>query len=244
MPTVSIFSSASNDSNTSQLVTAALPTPTITPQKTHCIFPEPQERPKTTKNTAPNSQESGRDLTLMILHARSIDTDCDGVSDAYDNCTDTPNKDQVDSDDDILGDACDALSTNVSVQIRSSHKQVTVGGEIIYTITVTNHGPVEESGSITIVDHFPTELWVDSVTTTLGECDEFEGSVRCSEIERLGIGKSLTIRVKTTALKAGRVVNTVIVRNGNGDLKRKNNKAVTVNRVVETIAQRRKGKSN
>jgi hypothetical protein len=40
---------------------------------------------------------------------RILDEDADGAHDACDNCPGTPNTDQLDSDDDALGDACDGM---------------------------------------------------------------------------------------------------------------------------------------
>ena len=41
-----------------------------------------------------------------------IDTDQDGVLDSEDNCVDTPNTDQTDSDGDGIGDVCDPFPAN------------------------------------------------------------------------------------------------------------------------------------
>jgi thrombospondin type 3 repeat protein len=44
----------------------------------------------------------------LVLHLRcDADQDCDGVVDATDNCASVPNADQLDSDHDGTGDACD-----------------------------------------------------------------------------------------------------------------------------------------
>jgi len=229
--TLTIFGNTRINSQSSASITP-LPTPTIAPQKTPCSLPQPASTPETTQNTAPVQPQYERDIRKVALIYKYVDRDCDGVIDADDNCDITPNKNQVDSDGDGYGDACDAISSDVSVQMRATPKQVTVGEEITYTITITNHGPVEESGELRIADIFPTDLRVNSVTTTLGECDEFEGSVNCGDTGRLGVGQSMTITVKTTALKPGRLINSVTVINGIGDLKRKNNKAKTVNKIV------------
>lgn len=44
------------------------------------------------------------------------DTDLDGVSDATDNCANSANEDQVDSDDDGVGDICDVFPFDSSEQ--------------------------------------------------------------------------------------------------------------------------------
>ncbi|MEE2786693.1 MAG: thrombospondin type 3 repeat-containing protein [Myxococcota bacterium] len=46
------------------------------------------------------------------------DDDGDGVLDPADNCPNTPNPDQLDGDDDDLGDACDAKPEVKNYQIR------------------------------------------------------------------------------------------------------------------------------
>lgn len=50
------------------------------------------------------------DLNFVTYYDRSeepVDTDADGIPDDVDNCPDTPNPDQADSDGDGIGDACD-----------------------------------------------------------------------------------------------------------------------------------------
>jgi hypothetical protein len=47
------------------------------------------------------------------------DTDSDGVPDSYDNCISKANTDQLDSDQDLLGDACDHINTEANVLIDS-----------------------------------------------------------------------------------------------------------------------------
>lgn len=41
--------------------------------------------------------------------AGALDTDCDGISDAADNCEEAPNPDQADGDEDGVGDECDEI---------------------------------------------------------------------------------------------------------------------------------------
>ncbi len=45
--------------------------------------------------------------SASVLHAQSPDTDGDGVSDDMDNCIETPNADQRDTNSDAYGNVCD-----------------------------------------------------------------------------------------------------------------------------------------
>jgi hypothetical protein len=49
------------------------------------------------------------DTTFLALTITFVgpDSDLDGIIDPEDNCPDEPNKDQIDSDDDGIGDECD-----------------------------------------------------------------------------------------------------------------------------------------
>lgn len=48
------------------------------------------------------------ELTLVIAGSPPVDSDNDGVSDAADNCSETSNPEQRDTDGDNIGNACDA----------------------------------------------------------------------------------------------------------------------------------------
>ena len=49
----------------------------------------------------------GRDSVTVTVTAAASDRDGDGITDAEDNCPDTPNDDQADLDNDGVGDGCD-----------------------------------------------------------------------------------------------------------------------------------------
>jgi uncharacterized membrane protein len=51
-------------------------------------------------------------LLLPLPSVAGVDTDADGVDDAYDNCTEVANAGQEDSDDDGYGNLCDGDFNN------------------------------------------------------------------------------------------------------------------------------------
>ena len=55
------------------------------------------------------------EVTALIKNGVELsvteDFDCDGIPDAYDNCVGMPNRDQLDSNGDGIGDVCEAATT-------------------------------------------------------------------------------------------------------------------------------------
>lgn len=67
------------------------------------------------KTTKPCTIVATGEVTALVKSGVELsvteDWDCDGVPDAYDNCVGIPNADQKDSDNNGIGDACEAAVT-------------------------------------------------------------------------------------------------------------------------------------
>lgn len=155
---------------------------------------------------------------------RTMDSDCDGISNEEDNCLAVPNKDQRDSDGDGWGDACDSVNSDISVSAIDGRRRVRIGELVKLTFRVRNFGPVEASG-IEVVYPYPQGLKVLSIDAPVKDCDGAEGGLIC-EIPSIENGKSISIVIWAKTSKLGRTKSTVKVENGIGDLYRRNNHAV------------------
>ena len=94
-------------------------------------------------------------MTTSFGCSPELDTDGDGVCDDYDNCTEIPNAEQIDTDDDGFGNVCDADFDNngmVGISDLRFLKAVplyTKVGDPGYNSVVD----LNDSGSITPADH-------------------------------------------------------------------------------------------
>lgn len=68
------------------------------------------------------------------------DIDGDGAYDSTDNCPDTPNPDQADTDGDGLGDACDPSSAVIEIGASADPQIAHSGDPIDFSYTITNTG--------------------------------------------------------------------------------------------------------
>lgn len=178
-----------------------------------------------------------RDSISLQQIANVADEDNDGVVNALDTCLGFPNSNQTDSDGDGFGDACDSISSDLSVNMTTSSNRLRIGEQLTYTINITNNRPVEEAGGINITDELPQALDINSITTTIGECSQFENSFIC-QADALAVGNSMTIIVTATPVVAAALINTVNVENGIGDLNLANNTATTTNTSINASVPR------
>jgi|GEM_PF-2449974 len=170
--------------------------------------------------------------------ANTTDEDGDGIVNALDKCLGFPNSNQTDSDGDGFGDACDTISSDLSVTMTSTPARIKRGEQITYTIMVTNNGPVEAAG-IMVSDDLPSALRANSVSSTNGECEIDDDNLGAScEIDTIPINGSMNITIVAFAITAARLVNTVSVENGIGDLNLANNTATTINVAYNTAVPR------
>lgn len=87
------------------------------------------------RGTDPSDVNSSNDSALTSTFVPMVDSDRDGIDDADDNCPNTSNNNQLDTDGDGQGDACDAdddndgLSDDVEAEVQSDPTQQDSDGD-------------------------------------------------------------------------------------------------------------------
>jgi hypothetical protein len=202
------------------------PTPTRTPCMMPTTAPSAPQRSRAIAN--PNNEIKGMTADHAAYLARSVDSDCDGISNYDDNCWEVQSKNLTDSDGDGWGDVCDSISSDLSLRMTASRKRIRVGEKIRFSIVITNHGPTEQALGVHVAALFSRSLRIDSMkipdAAPDAECDEMDGGLLCDMLP-IPVGKSTELRIFATARKGGKARNSVSVENGIGDLYRRNNKA-------------------
>ncbi|MEU9606419.1 hypothetical protein [Streptomyces sp. NPDC048057] len=131
----------------------------------------------------------------------------------------------------------DTTTTTVTASVdlaltKTGPATVTAGGDVSYTITVTNNGPSNATGW-TVTDAIPAGL-ADAATSTAG-CAIAGGTLTC-EGGALAVGDSASIVLTGTAgANATRIVNTAVVDGNEPDPDPDNNEDTTTTTVNPSV---------
>ncbi len=113
-----------------------------------------------------------------------------------------------------------APAADLGVTQVDSADPVLVGARLVYTVSVTNHGPSAATG-VTLVDTLPAGVLLVSATPSQGTCGESGGVVTCA----LGSldGGAATVTVVVTPTQVGVITNTAAVAAAEYDANPANN---------------------
>lgn len=96
-----------------------------------------------------NTQYFSDDMVLIKIYDQDFDSDGDGVPDIADNCPDTANADQADSNGNGIGDACDPSKPDLIVEsLTHTPENPTTSDLITFVAVVRNVGDDVAGGSI------------------------------------------------------------------------------------------------
>jgi uncharacterized repeat protein (TIGR01451 family) len=98
---------------------------------------------------------------------------------------------------------------DLSITKSDAADPVTVGDEVVYTITVSNAGPQNATGVI-VTDDLPSTATFGSANASQGSCSRSGGTVTC-DLGSLATGANTTITLTVTADQVGTLTNTATV---------------------------------
>ena len=91
-----------------------------------------------------------------------------------------------------------AIEANLAIQANASNSSVTVGGQVTYTINVSNSGPNDATG-VAVTGNFPTALSTTLMNSSQGSCGVVGGQLNCQLGTMAASGTaSITIVANTT----------------------------------------------
>jgi uncharacterized repeat protein (TIGR01451 family) len=129
---------------------------------------------------------------------------------------------------------------DLSITKSGDPNPVLSGNRLIYTLTVTNHGPTSATGVI-VTDPLPDSVHFNSVTASQGTCTRSTttnplpkgGTLTCN-LGNLANGTSATIKSVVTATTPGTLINTARVSGNETDPNPGDNSATATTIVVGT----------
>ena len=114
---------------------------------------------------------------------------------------------------------------DLSVAETDSPDPVTVGENLIYTVTVTNNGPDAATG-VVLRDTLSEGMMHVSSTVSQGSCSQAAGVVTC-DLGSLADGSSATVTIVVTSTEPGGITNTAYGEANETDPDPSNNTATT-----------------
>ncbi len=130
----------------------------------------------------------------------------------------------------VNGEITVATSADLALAETASPSPAAVGGNLTYTLTITNNGP-NSAPSVTVTDTLPSGVTFVSATPSVGSCSG-SATVTCN-LGTLANGGAATVTIIITPTAVGTLVNTASVSSGVPDPNPANNSA-TLSTTVTT----------
>lgn len=124
--------------------------------------------------------------------------------------------------DAFVAKLCVTACADVKVTKTDNSDPVTVGANVIYTITVTNDGPDTATG-VELSDVLPSTVALVSVTPSVGSCTG-SSTITC-DLGDLANAASATVTIVVTTTASGKLTNTATVSSDETDTNPSNNVA-------------------
>ncbi len=174
--------------------------------------------------------------TTFTIVAHVPDTASEGIVNTATVTSSTPDPDLSNNEDTVTVPLGEREPADLAIEKVASLKEVTAGGQVSYTLIVTNKGPSTGTG-VLVTDPVPPALSVTSAQPSQGSCDTTIG-VRC-ELGTIANGDTaqILITANVAADARGTIANTAVVAGNEPDPDPGNNTSTATIPVIPLTPQ-------